>query len=459
MTKPYRACNCRAPATTGPDGTQKPGKLLGKSCPKLKDGKHGRWFVRFEAPGGEGARRQPRLGPFATEREAKAALVDVLGDMRSGTHSDDRQTTLAEYLARWLDKQRLARKARTFESYADACRLYWTPALGHVRLAQLREQHILDAHKAMRKLNTPAEQDDRSEMLRRLAAVRATVPHLPDKRVRTAPLSETTIQRVTSVLRAALNDCKALKVNPAAGIELRVPKRKPIVWTPQRVPRWRDSGGTWRPGPVMVWTPQQTGEFLDAIEDDRLFTLYCLTAYCGLRRAEIAGLPWSEVDLNAGLITVRETRPDDDADSDDPKSEAGERTIALSAMLVTLLRAWRKRQLKERMAWGEAWQDSGLVFTREDGTPLRPGGISEHFGILVRRAGLPPVRFHDLRHGAATLSLAAGVDIKIVQEMLGHSTSAFTRDVYTSVVPEIASAAAEAVAAIVPRRARTEAAG
>ena len=139
----------------------------------------------------------------------------------------------------------------------------------------------------MRKLNTPAEQDDRSEMLRRLAAVRATVPHLPDKRVRTAPLSETTIQRVTSVLRAALNDCKALKVNPAAGIELRVPKRKPIVWTPQRVPRWRDSGGTWRPGPVMVWTPQQTGEFLDAIEDDRLFTLYCLTAYCGLRRAEI----------------------------------------------------------------------------------------------------------------------------------------------------------------------------
>ena len=73
--------------------------------------------------------------------------------------------------------------------------------------------------------------------------------------------------------------------------------------------------------------------------------------------------------------------------------------------------------------------------------------------LLVRKAGLPPVRFHDLRHGSATLSLAAGVDIKIVQEMLGHATSAFTRDVYTSVVPEIAAAAAEAVAAIVPRRA------
>ncbi len=105
------------------------------------------------------------------------------------------------------------------------------------------------------------------------------------------------------------------------------------------------------------------------------------------------------------------------------------------------------------MAWGEGWTDSGLVFTREDGSPIRPAYLSERFRLLVRQAGLPPVRLHDLRHGSATLSLAAGVDIKIVQEMLGHSTSAFTRDVYTSVVPEIAAAAAEAMAAIVPRKA------
>ena len=189
----------------------------------------------------------------------------------------------------------------------------------------LREQHVLHAHKAMRKLNRQAETGDKSEMLRRLAAARAVLPHLPDKRVRTAPLSETTIQRVTAPLRAALNDCKALKVNPAAGIELRVPKRKPILWTAERVTRWRESGGTWRPGPVMVWTPQQTGEFLDAIEGDRLYPLYSLAAFAGLRRAEVAGLPWSETDLDGGLITVRETRPDDDADPDDPKSEAGSR--------------------------------------------------------------------------------------------------------------------------------------
>lgn len=447
-TKPYRSCNCREPGEPG-----RPGKLLGAKCPKLKaNSRHGRWFVRFEAPpGADGKRRQPRLGPYPTEKEAGEALADVVGDIRSGVHVDDRQTTLADYLARWLEKQELVRKRRTYESYADTCRLYWIPALGHVRLAQLREAHVLDAHKAMRKLNTPAEQGDRSEMLRRLAAARATVPHLPGQRVRTAPLTETTLQRATAVLRAALNDCRALKVNPAAGIELRVPKRRPIVWTAERVTRWRESGGAWRPGPVMVWTPQQTGAFLDAIEDDRLYPAYALAAFTGLRRAELAGLPWSETDLEAGLIMVRETRPDDDVD--DPKSEAGQRPVALSADTVALLRAWRRRQREERLAWGEGWTDSGLVFTREDGSPIRPAYLSEHFRLLVRRAGLPPIRLHDLRHGAATLSLAAGVDIKIVQEMLGHSTSAFTRDVYTSVVPEIATAAAEAVASIVPRRA------
>ncbi len=459
--KPFRACSCRGEPVTGPDGKRRPGKLLGARCPRLKaDSRHGKWYARYEAPAdADGKRRQPRIGPFGTEREAKDALTDALGDIRSGVHADDRRTTLADYLTRWLEGQQLARKRRTYESYAETCRLYWIPALGHVRLAQLREQHILDAHKAMRKLNTPGEAGDKSELLRRLAAARARVPHLSGKRVRTAPLTETTILRNTSVLRAALNDCKALKVNPAAGIELRVPKRRPVVWTPARVARWRESGGRWLPGPVRVWTPQQTGEFLDSIEDDRLFTLYCLTAYCGLRRAEIAGLPWSEVDLDAGTITVRETRPDEDGDPDDPKSETGERTIALSAMLASLLRAWQEKQLFERLEWGEAWQNSGLVFTREDGQGLRPGYISEHFGLLVRRAGLPPIRYHDLRHGAATLSLSAGVDIKIVQEMLGHSTSSFTRDVYTSVVPEIATAAAEAVAAIVPRRGRTGAAG
>lgn len=120
MSRPYRNCNCRAPATTGPDGKRQPGKLLGSRCPDLGKKGHGAWFVRFEAPAdADGKRRQPRLGPFVTEREAKDALTGTLGDLRDGTHTDDRQTTLGEYLTRWLDKQQLALKRRTWETYAD----------------------------------------------------------------------------------------------------------------------------------------------------------------------------------------------------------------------------------------------------------------------------------------------------------------------------------------------------
>ena len=123
-----------------------------------------------------------------------------------------------------------------------------------------------------------------------------------------------------------------------------------------------------------------------------------------------------------------------------------------------MLEAWREHQLFERLEWDTAWTDSGRVFTREDGSPLRRGWLYEHFKALVRKASLPPVRFHDLRHGAATMLIAAGQPVKVVSEILGHSTAAFTMDVYAVVAEELAEAAAVAIEAFMPRRNRTEAA-
>lgn len=136
----------------------------------------------------------------------------------------------------------------------------------------------------------------------------------------------------------------------------------------------------------------------------------------------------------------------------DPKSEAGKRQVAVDRHTISLLRAHRKQQMQDRLAWGEAWVDSGLVFTREDGTPLHPDYVTDTFERLAFAAGLPPTRLHDLRHGHASYALAAGVDVKVVQERLGHSTSELTRDTYTSVLDEVARSAAEAVAAMIPRR-------
>lgn len=129
--------------------------------------------------------------------------------------------------------------------------------------------------------------------------------------------------------------------------------------------------------------------------------------------------------------------------------QAGQQTLNLK------LRAWRKVQLAERMAWAGVWTDTGRVFTREDGTALRPAHVSERFDTLVARLGLPPITLHGLRHGSATMALAAGVPIKVISEMLGHATSAFTADVYTEVAEELAEAAAVAIGAYIPRRAKT----
>lgn len=133
---------------------------------------------------------------------------------------------------------------------------------------------------------------------------------------------------------------------------------------------------------------------------------------------------------------------------DTPKSDAGQRVIPLGSDGVEILKAHRIAQKKERLSWGEAWVDSGKVFTHEDGSPLNPDWVSDEFDRLIEECDLPPVRLHDLRHGAGSIMLAAGVDMKVVQEILGHANLSTTANTYTSVYPEVA--AADAVAALVP---------
>jgi integrase len=207
----------------------------------------------------------------------------------------------------------------------------------------------------------------------------------------------------------------------------------------------------------MIWLPQDTGAFLDYAARHRLSALFEVLASTGMRRGEVCGLPWTDVDLSAAELTITTERVQVGWQpvEDEPKSESGKRVIALDKATVAALRAHRKRQLAERLAWADAWAESGKVFTREDGSPLHPAAVTLLFERLSFAAGLPPVGLHSLRHGAATYALAAGVDVKLVQDRLGHSTSALTRDVYTSVLPDVARAAAEAAAAIIPRRRAT----
>jgi integrase len=305
-----------------------------------------------------------------------------------------------------------------------------------VRLVDLRPDDVKALYAAMRKISRA--EHDRSEMLRRLLEARAT---WHGRRVSTRPLTDARIRRLHAVVRAALNDAP-LPVNPAAQVRFgKVRRVRPLVWTDARVERWAETGEV--PSAVMVWTAAQCGRFLDAVEGQRLYALFHLAAYYGLRRGELAGLAWSDVDLRTRRLHVR----------GDVKSEDSDRQIVIDQDTADVLGAWRKAQLAERLEWGPAWTDSGRMFTREDGTPVRPGWASERFGTLSAKAGLPTIRFHDLRHGAATMLIAAGQPVKMVSAILGHATSAFTADVYVSVVDEMAESAAAAISAYIPRRA------
>jgi integrase len=224
------------------------------------------------------------------------------------------------------------------------------------------------------------------------------------------PVTPATLARIRATLRAALNTAirhGLITGNPARHVEL-PPARRPhaVVWTASRVAHWRATGE--RP-PVAVWTAAQTAQFLHAIRGDRLYAAFHLIALRGLRRGEAAGLRWCDVDLDEGVAVISQQLPQYDGHmvTCPPKTSHSARVIALDHTTVAALRSHRLRQHAEQRQPGH--RDSGYVFTGLGGDPLAPDRLTRHFRALAQAAGLPPVRLHDLRHGAATLAQRRGV--------------------------------------------------
>lgn len=476
----YQRCSCRDPETRRP---------LGQKCPDLRKKGHALgWFYRYDAPALPGQkRRRPEVGPFETRKRAQEELNAELARIGGGAAVTDRGLLLRDYLDQWLAAQRLRLKKRSYDSYAEACELYFKPGVGHLRLVELRDRHLQELVTVMTRLNRPPAAGARpseAEMLRRLITVRADDARrdLADGESRrkksTRPLSPARIERVFAVIRAALNDAVPSKilVSPFDGITLpRVVKAVPLAWTPQREARFRAELGKriraaeaakpdgyvlttverqdlWdspdlRPAPAMVWMPAHAGAFRDYLNatGERLAPLFTVTMFCGFRRDEVLGLTWAETDLEECIAYVRQT-----ASGSGPKSDAGIRAVPLPSPAADALRAWRRRQATDRLAWGADWPDHGLVFTREDGAPVPAQWTSTRFEVLAYRAGLPPVRFHDLRHATASLMKAAKVEPRVISAVLGHSRPDFTTRHYGALFPEVTLAAAEAAAAIVP---------
>lgn len=202
---------------------------------------------------------------------------------------------------------------------------------------------------------------------------------------------------------------------------------------------------------MKTWNAQQLKEFLASVKDERLSPLWHLLAMTGMRRGEALGLRWEDVDLEAGRLSVRRALIPMGAAVivSEPKTAKSRRSIALDPGTVEALKAQAQRQLDDQDEWGQAWNDSGLVFTREDGEAWHPEVVSRLFRQAMKRSLLPVVRLHDPRHTHATLALRAGIHLKVVSERLGHATIAITLDTYSHAIPAMQEEAAAKIADLV----------
>jgi len=202
---------------------------------------------------------------------------------------------------------------------------------------------------------------------------------------------------------------------------------------------------------MRTWTKEQLKAFLEAVADDRLSALWYTIAFTGMRRGEALGLRWRDVDLENSRLSVRRALIPINREVvvSEPKTAKGRRVVALDPSTIEVLKAQAARQLNEQDEWDEAWIDSGLVFTAENGGPLDPESISRYWRQAVKKSMLPPIRLHDLRHTHATLALQAGIHPKVVSERLGHATVSITLDTYSHAIPAMQEEAAALIAGLV----------
>lgn len=203
---------------------------------------------------------------------------------------------------------------------------------------------------------------------------------------------------------------------------------------------------------MRYWTPQQLRAFLEHVADDRLFALWRLAATTGMRRGELLGLQWRDLDLDGGVATIRRqwAKSNGTVSVTTLKGRQGKprsRRVDLDAATIAALRRHSAQQLEERALTGRGRRpDDGWVFDLRDGSPIDPDGLTQRFARHVSESGLPRIRLHDLRHSSATAALAAGVHPKIVQERLGHASVTTTMNTYSHAIPTLQAAAADQIA-------------
>lgn len=407
----------------------------------------GRWVARVDLGWVNGKRRRKAVYG-RTRREVADKLPAVLRTVQRGGVLPDERQTVERFLAAWLEQKRARLRPRAWATYEQAVRLHLEPGIGKITLSKL----------------TPAAIDAWFQEHQKAGA------------------STRAIRYARSVLRAALNQARRWRLITDNAAELVEPPRH-------------------HAREIAPLTPDQARTLLESVKGDRLGAIVSVAMAAGLRLGEALGLRWSDVNLEAGTLSVRQALERSGGDAaarrpliverraivtrlkaapkrsaerrelrqqlkalrsrwrdvrttlklTEPKSARSRRTIRLPGVVASALKAHRTRQLEERLAAGGGWEDSGLVFTSPIGTAMDPRNVSRAFTAMLVTAEIDHIRFHDLRHTAATLLLAQGVDPRTIMETLGHSQISLTMNTYSHVLPALQAAAAAKMDAVFNR--------
>ncbi|MCL4371128.1 MAG: site-specific integrase [Chloroflexi bacterium] len=350
------------------------------------------------------ARRQEFHAGFKTKRAAEEALARALAELSLGTYVEPRKLLFSDYLLKeWLPAIRSTVRLTTYLSYEGHVRRHVVPELGCVPLQKLSPAH-LNAFYA--KLAQPGKG---------------------------RALSPASVRRVHATLHRSLRDAvrwSLLARSPADGADPPRPGSSPEM---------------------KVWQAEEVKRFLLSQEETREYPLWLLFATTGMRRGEALGLLWKDLDLTSGRLSVTRTRvlAGCEVIASAPKTQRGRRLIILDPVTAATLRKYHSLREDEARERGEELPDTDCVFAHASGRPYHPERVSRLFKRLVKEAGLPRIRLHDLRHSYATVALAAQVHPRVVSERLGHASTAITMDVYSHCLPALAEEAAGRVAALV----------
>ncbi len=361
---------------------------------KLDDG---RWRAALTI--GKDASGKPKRKVFTayTRHEVNEQLTAALRDLHLGILVVTEKQTLQTFLTHWLEQVVKTRvRPKTFRTYSDLVKHHIAPALGSIELAKLAPPQIREFLNA--KLATG--------------------------------LSPRTVKHLLVTLRGAL------------GVALKdglIPRNAASLVDSPRAPR----------PDVQAFSPDQARAFLDAVRGERLEAAFTAAVAVGLRQGEVLGLQWTDLDLEKGVLTVRAAlqRIDKKLVRVEPKTATSRRTIQLPSVCLSAFVRHKADQDLERKWAGSRWQETGYVFTTRIGTPVDPRDLLRDYYAITRpkpkqkdtvpaKMPFPPIRFHDLRHSAATLLLAQGVSPRYITDLLGHSQVSFTMQTYAHVLPE-----------------------